>query len=79
MHYERAAKLLNSLPDDDLTALVEGLPSRVVNELLKSLSNENRFSYLIDRLKDKVEIKAQIIDLANACRQEIIDIVDGRK
>jgi len=46
MHYERAAKLLNSLPDDDLTALIEGLPSRVVNELLKLLSDENRHTLL---------------------------------
>lgn len=39
---EKAATLLNNLPDDDLIALVEGLPSRVVNELLKLLSPENR-------------------------------------
>jgi len=43
---ERAAKLLNSLPDDDLTALVEGLSSRVVNELLKLLNDENRHTLL---------------------------------
>src|SRR5271156_1722191 len=42
MNHERAARLLNSLPDDDLTALIEGLPSRVVNELLKLLSDDNR-------------------------------------
>ena len=46
MHHERAAKLLNSLPDDDLTSLVEGLPSLVVNELLKLLSDENRRTLL---------------------------------
>ena len=46
MHHERAAKLLNSLPDDDLTALIEGLPSRVVNELLKLLSDDNRHTLL---------------------------------
>ena len=46
MHHERAAKLLNSLPDDDLTALVEGLPGRVVNELLKLLSDDNRHTLL---------------------------------
>ena len=39
MHYEKAAKLLNSLPDDDLTSFIEGLPSRVVNEWLKLLSD----------------------------------------
>jgi magnesium transporter len=42
MHFERAAKLLNSLPDDDLTALAEGVSGRVVNQLLKLLSDENR-------------------------------------
>ncbi len=42
MHYEKAARLLNGLPDDDLTAFMEGLPSRVVNEWLKLLSDENR-------------------------------------
>lgn len=46
MHPEKAAKLLNSLPDDDLTALVEEMPGRVVNELLKLLSVENRRTLL---------------------------------
>jgi magnesium transporter len=46
MHYEKAAKLLNSLPDDDLTSFIEGLPSRVVNEWLKLLSEENRRTVL---------------------------------
>ena len=46
MHHEKAAKLLNALPDDDVTAFIEGLPSRVVNELLKLLTNENRKTIL---------------------------------
>lgn len=46
MDHRKAAKLLNSLPDDDLTAFIEGLPSLVVNELLKLLSDENRKNVL---------------------------------
>src|ERR1700722_6017359 len=46
MHHEKVAKLLNNLPDDDLTSFVEGLPSRVVNELLKLLSDDNRKAVL---------------------------------
>jgi magnesium transporter len=46
MNHEKAARLLNSLPDDDLAQFMEGLPSRVVNEWLKLLSNENRKNVL---------------------------------
>ena len=33
MHHEKAARLLNAIPDDDRTAFLEELPSRTVNEL----------------------------------------------
>ena len=46
LNHEKAARLLNSLPDDDLAQFMEGLPSRVVNEWLKLLSNENRKNVL---------------------------------
>jgi magnesium transporter len=42
----KAARLLNILPDDDLTAFIEGVPGRVVNELLKLLNDENRKTIL---------------------------------
>ncbi|HWB64852.1 MAG TPA: magnesium transporter [Chitinophagales bacterium] len=47
MNHKKAARLLNSLPDDDLMAFIEGLPSRVVNEWLKLLSDENRKNVLV--------------------------------
>ena len=46
MQHKKVAALLNGLPDDDLIAFVEDLPSRVVNELLKLLSDENRNTVL---------------------------------
>ncbi|MBA3647720.1 MAG: magnesium transporter [Chitinophagales bacterium] len=39
---EKAAQVLNDLPADDRTAFFEELPSPVVKELLKLLSNEER-------------------------------------
>lgn len=42
LNHEKAARILNSLPDDDLAQFMEGLPSRVVNEWLKLLNNDNR-------------------------------------
>lgn len=46
MHYEKAALLLNNLPDDDRIAFFEGLSSRVLNELLKLLNDDERASTL---------------------------------
>ncbi|WP_037361418.1 magnesium transporter [Asinibacterium sp. OR53] len=42
MHHEKAARLLNAIPDDDRTAFLEELPSRTVNELIKLLSPAER-------------------------------------
>lgn len=42
MNHEKAARLLNAIPDDDRTTFLEGLPSRVVNELIKLLSEHER-------------------------------------
>lgn len=46
MYHEKAARLLNAMPDDDRTAFLEGLPSRTVNELIKLLSPAERSSTL---------------------------------
>jgi len=46
MHHEKAARLLNAIPDDDRTAFLEGLPSLIVNELIKLLSPAERSSTL---------------------------------
>jgi len=46
MHHTRAAQLLNKMPDDDRTTFFEGLPSLVVNELIKLLNNEERAATL---------------------------------
>jgi magnesium transporter len=42
MRNDKAAQLLNELPADDRTAFFEELPSTVVKELLKLLTNEER-------------------------------------
>lgn len=42
IYYKKAAKLLNAMPDDDRTTFFEGLPSRVVKELIRLLNDEER-------------------------------------
>ncbi len=42
MYYKKAAKLLNAMPDDDRTTFFEGLPSRVVKELIRLLDDTER-------------------------------------
>ena len=42
MNHEKAARLLNAMPDDDRTTFFEGLSGRVVNELIKVLNDSER-------------------------------------
>ena len=42
IHHKKVAMLLNSLPDDDRTAFLKDCPSRVVNELVKQLNDDER-------------------------------------
>lgn len=42
INYKKAAQLLNAMPDDDRTTFLEGLPSRVVEELISLLDDKER-------------------------------------
>ncbi|TWJ03294.1 hypothetical protein JN11_00832 [Mucilaginibacter frigoritolerans] len=49
-----------------------------LKESVDAFKDEEAFPYLLDRIKDKPEVKDQIVQLATDCRQAIIDIVNDR-
>lgn len=49
-----------------------------LKETVDAFTAKDAFPYLLDRLKDKPEVKDQIVQLAIDCRLAIIDIANDR-